>query len=150
MMGATIAGISSALPRVISGLIDKIIPDKAAADAAKLKLLELEQAGELEESKIRMSAILAEASSSDKWTSRARPSFMYVMYIFILFAIPMGVISVISPETSKLIATGSSQWLSSIPTNLYELFGFVCIGYAGADTYQKHSYNKHVLSATKK
>lgn len=31
----------------IIGLIDKLIPDKGAADAAKLKLLELQQTGEL-------------------------------------------------------------------------------------------------------
>ena len=37
-----------------------------------------------------MSAIVAEANSSDPWTSRARPSFLYLIYVLLLFAVPMG------------------------------------------------------------
>jgi hypothetical protein len=31
-----------------------------------------------------MAAVLAEAESPDPWTSRARPSFLYVMYVLLL------------------------------------------------------------------
>ena len=71
----------------IAGLIDKIIPDPRARDEAKLKLLELQGSQEMEAMKTQLSAIVAEAQSSDPWTSRARPSFLYVMYALLLWAI---------------------------------------------------------------
>src|SRR3546814_17991602 len=64
----------------IAKLIDKIIPDPEARDHAKLELLKLEGSQEMEAIKTRMTAIVAEANSADPWTSRARPSFIYVMY----------------------------------------------------------------------
>ena len=73
-----------------SKIIDKIWPDKIEAEKAKIRLLEMQQNGEFRELEERMKAIVTEASSNDPWTSRARPSFMYVMYLMILTAIPMG------------------------------------------------------------
>lgn len=68
----------------IAGIIDKIIPDPKARDEAKLKLLELQGSQELEQIKTQMTAIIAEAQSTDPWTSRARPGFLYVMYALLL------------------------------------------------------------------
>ena len=87
--------IAAIIPLVEIGakLIDRLIPDKEAAAKAKLELLAMQQQGELKELEVRMSAILAEAQSADPWTSRARPSFLYVVYLLILFAIPMGFLS---------------------------------------------------------
>jgi hypothetical protein len=77
----------------IASIIDKIIPDPKARDTAKLELLKLQGSQELENIKTQLSGILAEAQSADPWTSRARPSFLYVMYAMLLWAIPMGLIS---------------------------------------------------------
>ena len=77
----------------IAGLIDKIIPDPKAREAAKLELLRMEGTQELERIKTQMAAVLAEAASPDPWTSRARPSFLYVMYALLLWSIPMGLIA---------------------------------------------------------
>jgi len=118
-------------------LIDKLIPDKEAAAKAKLELLQMEQAGELEELRIRMSAILAEANSEDKWTSRARPSFLYVVYTILLMSIPMGVIHVISPPVATQFTFGFQQWFAGIPEQIIELFGFVMLGYIGGRSYEK-------------
>ncbi len=41
----------------------------------------------MEAIRTRMTAIVAEANSADPWTSRARPSFLYVMYALLLWAI---------------------------------------------------------------
>lgn len=120
-----------------SKLIDKLIPDPQAKAKAQLDLLVLQQNGELEELKTRMSAILAEAQSSDPWTSRARPSFLYVVYLLILFAIPMGFLSAISPETAAQVATGFSLWLKAIPESLTDLFTFVMLGYIGGRSWEK-------------
>ena len=118
-------------------LIEKLIPDPQAQAEAKLKLAVLAQNGELESMRIGMSAILAEAQSADPWTSRARPSFMYVMYAFILSAIPMGVLFVFSPESAVGVATGVQAWLKAIPGELYALFGAGYLGYGTMRSFEK-------------
>uniref|UniRef100_A0A6M3LEP4 Putative holin n=1 Tax=viral metagenome TaxID=1070528 RepID=A0A6M3LEP4_9ZZZZ len=109
-------------------LIDKLIPDPTEKARAQLELVKMQQSGELSELEIRMSAIIAEAKSADPWTSRARPSFLYVMYMMILAAIPIGVLSVFRPDAATQIALGMKAWLSSVPTELWTVFG---IGYTG-------------------
>ena len=47
----------------IASIIDKVIPDKAARDKAKLELLKLEGSQELDQIEARMTAIVAEANS---------------------------------------------------------------------------------------
>lgn len=122
-------------------LIDKIWPDKTAAEAerakAQLALLQLQQDGDLKELSVQMSAILAEANSADPWTSRARPSFMYVMYAMILFSIPMGFVAAFRPDIALAIANGMKAWLSAIPNELYTLFGVGYLGYTGMRTWEK-------------
>lgn len=68
--------IVSTLVGVGASLIDKLIPDKEAAAAAKIKLLELEQAGELEELKQRGGIVKAEAESQHWLTAAWRPITM--------------------------------------------------------------------------
>jgi len=109
-------------------IIDKIFPDPAERDKAKLELLKLQQEGQFRELEVQMSAILAEAKSADPWTSRARPSFLYVMYALILAAIPMGVVSAFHPEVAARIGAGLGAWLNAIPESLWAVFG---IGYTG-------------------
>lgn len=121
----------------IAGLIDKIIPDPRARDEAKLKLLELQGSQEMEAMKTQLSAIVAEAQSSDPWTSRARPSFLYVMYALLLWAIPMGLIGAVQPEMAKAIAEGMNAYLTGIPEPLYALFGTGYLGYTAARTWGK-------------
>ncbi|RZM06077.1 MAG: hypothetical protein EOP67_75545, partial [Sphingomonas sp.] len=105
----------------VAGIIDKIIPDPKARDEAKLKLLALQGSQELEQAKAQMAAILAEAQSPDPWTSRARPSFLYVMYALLLWAIPMGLIAAVQPQMAKDIAAGMNAYLAGIPEPLYAL-----------------------------
>ncbi|GAA0466545.1 hypothetical protein GCM10009096_04030 [Parasphingorhabdus litoris] len=121
----------------ISKIIDKIIPDKQARDLAKLELLKLEGSQELEQVRVQMSAILAEAQSADPWTSRARPSFLYVMYLLLLWSIPMGLIAAIRPETAQNIASGMNAYLAGIPEPLYALFGTGYLGYTVARQWGK-------------
>lgn len=118
-------------------LIKRVFPGKTEQDKAQLALLALQQEGKLDELKISMSAILAEAQSNDPWTSRARPSFMYVIYTMLLFGIPMGFISAWSPTTAVDISNGFKLWLTAIPSDLYALFGVGYVGYAGFRTYEK-------------
>ena len=66
---------------LLGKLIDKNIPDPRERDRAKLELLKLEGDQEAAQIGQQMQAIIAEANSHDPWTSRARPSFLYVMYV---------------------------------------------------------------------
>ncbi len=121
----------------IASIIDKIIPDPKERDRAKLELIKLEGSQEMKHLETRLSAILAEANSADPWTSRARPSFLYVMYAMILWAIPMGLIASIRPETAKSIAEGMNAYLAGIPEPLYALFGTGYLGYTVARQWGK-------------
>ena len=120
-----------------ANLIDKIIPDPDARERAKLELLKLEGSQEMETLKTQMAAILAEANSTDPWTSRARPSFLYVMYVLLLWAIPMGLIAAARPEMAQGIANGMNAYLAGIPEPLYALFGTGYLGYTAARAWGK-------------
>jgi hypothetical protein len=121
----------------IAALLDKIIPDPKARDRAKIELLQLQGTQEMEALKAQLSAILAEAQSHDPWTSRARPSFLYVMYIIILCALPMGLIAAFQPELASGISTGMNAYLGGIPESLWALFGTGYLGYTAARQWGK-------------
>lgn len=114
----------------VARIIDKVVPDPAARERAKLELLRLDGTQELENLRISLSAILSEAQSADPWTSRARPSFLYVMYAMILWSLPMGLIAALSPATARAIGSGITDYLGGIPEPLYALFGTGYLGYS--------------------
>ncbi|WP_300973709.1 holin family protein [Sphingomonas sp. LHG3406-1] len=121
----------------LAKLIDKIIPDPQARDRAKLELLKLQGDQEAAQIGQQMQAIIAEANSADPWTSRARPSFLYVMYALMLWSIPMGLIAAANPATAAAIATGMTDYLRNLPNELYTLFGTGYLGYTAARTWGK-------------
>ena len=121
----------------LSSIIDKVIPDKAARDKAKLDLLALQGTQEMQQIQTQLSAIVAEANSKDPWTSRARPSFLYVMYVMILWALPMGVLAAFRPDTARDIASGMNAYLNGLPQPLYALFGTGYLGYTAARQWGK-------------
>ena len=125
----------------ITSIIDKIIPDKDARDKAKLELIRLQGSQELTEIQARLSAIVAEATSQDPWTSRARPSFLYVMYALILWALPMGVLAAFKPATALAIGAGMNAYLGGLPDSLYMLFGTGYLGYTAARQWGKNAGN---------
>lgn len=135
-------------PIVVAGIvelgkkiIDGIFPDKNAQEAerakAELALATLAQEGKLQEMGQQLSAIIAEAQSEDPWTSRARPSFLYVMYVMILWAIPMGLLTAYKPEIADAVINGMTGYLGKIPEPLYYLFGTGYLGYTGMRGWQK-------------
>lgn len=121
----------------LASIIDKVIPDKEARERAKIELIKLEGSHELEGIKAQLSAIVAEAGSPDPWTSRARPSFLYVMYAIILWALPMGLVAAFRPEAARDIAAGMNAYLNGLPEPLYALFGTGYLGYTAARQWGK-------------
>ena len=120
-----------------SKIIDKLFPDPEQKAKAQLELLAMQQSGELEGVKVQLSAIIAEAQSADPWTSRARPSFLYVVYILLLSAIPMGVLTVFNPGAALDLTTGFKAWLGAIPDSILTLFGTVMTGYVIGRSWEK-------------
>jgi hypothetical protein len=127
----------AALLEVGGKIIDKLIPDPEAKAKAQLELAKMAQDGQLEEMKTQMSAILAEAQSSDPWTSRARPSFLYVVYILLLWSIPMGVLTVFHPDAAQRFTVGFKAWMDALPEPILTLFGTVMLGYVVGRSWEK-------------
>ena len=89
--------VSSLFPGLLEAgakLIDRIIPDPAQREQAKLVLFQAEGQQALQEMQVTLSEILAEANSTDPWTSRARPTFMYVIYGVILLCVLGSIIGI--------------------------------------------------------
>ena len=129
----TIGGIFS-----IGGkLIDKLFPDPEQKAKAQLELLRMQRDGELEDMKTQLSAIIAEAQSPDPWTSRARPSFLYVVYVLLLWSIPMGVLAIFRPDAAAAFTVGFKAWISAIPEPVLTLFGVVMTGYVAGRSWEK-------------
>ena len=142
--GATmLPAVATGLLGLGSKLIDIWFPNAEENSKRKAELAMLQQSGELRALELSLSTIIAEAQSADPWTSRARPSFMYVIYTLILSSIPMGILYSASPDTAQSITTGFQEWLNAIPEELYTLFGIGYLGYTGAREFGKHSANKH-------
>lgn len=128
-----------------STILDKFFVDagekeriEISKQEMKLKLQEMVQKGEFKTLQQQMLVMVEEARSKDKWTSRARPSFLYVMYIVIMMAFPMGIITAVSPETATHLTEGVNAWLHAMPKDLWYLFGAGYLGYSGARSFDKN------------
>lgn len=114
-----------ALIPVLSQVLDKVFPDKEAADAAKLKLLEMQQTGELaglsaavELAKAQTEVNKAEAGSDGAYKGGWRPAIGYVCaialaYNYVLYPLLVFILAYTMPEV-KVPA-------SVIDDNLWEL-----------------------------
>lgn len=129
----TISGIFG----IGSKIIDKLFPDPEQKAKAQIELLAMQQRGELDEMKTQLSAIIAEAQSADPWTSRARPSFLYVVYVLLLWSIPMGIITIFRPDAAAAFTAGFRAWMLAIPEPVLTLFGVVMTGYVAGRSWEK-------------
>jgi hypothetical protein len=120
-------------------IIDKIFPDKGEARKHKARLMELAQQGELKKLTARMGVIRAEAQSKDPWTSRARPSFMYVIYLVILVnCVIAPFASIFFPDATGVYFQNIAQGFDAIPGEVWATFTAGYLGYTGARTYEKN------------
>lgn len=131
MLGDAIAG-------VVGKILDKAWPDPAQKAQAALEIEKLRQAGEFKELDAAMTAIIAEANSADPWTSRARPSFMYVFY-FILLALVIfaPLIGIFRPVEMRQFFEHVKFGFESVPEALWWTFSAGYLGYTTARTYEK-------------
>jgi hypothetical protein len=115
----------------------KLSPDKAAelqalrethaADIAKLQMQMAQAAQDAVTREVEAAAqtIRAEATNGDKFTSRARPTFLYVGNTIIL--------------CNYLIFPLIGRPIIAFPEPLFWLFGSVMLGYVGARSWEKIS-----------
>lgn len=136
-MAVPLVGLATGLAGPLFGLIDKLFTSDDERDAAKRKLIELEQAGELQTMQTALSAILAEANSKDPWTSRARPTFLYLMYVVILMCFGGAIAGIWWPDHVTTVAQNVANLLGAIPESLWWLFGAGYLGYTGARSFDK-------------
>jgi hypothetical protein len=123
--------------RLLFDLIERSMPNPTARKIAVAKLRRLEAAAPPLEAAAPPVDLqhgddisTSQARSSDRWTSRARPTFLYVMYAMILWALPIGVIAAISPAVAHAIVIGTTSYLAALPEPLYTFFGTGYLGYA--------------------
>lgn len=133
MIGEAIAG-------VFGKILDKAWPDPAQKAQAALELEKLRQAGEFKELDAAVSAILAEANSADPWTSRARPSFMYVFYFILLSLVVLApIVGIFRPAEMKTFFENVRFGFDAVPEALWWTFSAGYLGYTTARTYEKKS-----------
>lgn len=132
----------AALVPLIGNVLDRVLPDEAAREKAKLEMLTTLQGHEGKILEHQMSAILAEANSNDPWTSRARPAFLYLMYAIIGLTFVGGIIGIWHPEEMRTAAENIKLLFGAIPDALYALFGTGYLGYSAARTWDKSNIMK--------
>lgn len=119
-------------------LIEKLIPDPEAKAKAQADLAQMALNGELAELSESMKAILAEAQSPDPWTSRARPSFLYVFYfIIIVMVVVAPIIGIFFTQQMGLFYTNVNAGFMSIPEAMWWTFSTGYLGYSGLRTIGK-------------
>jgi len=118
---------------VVPGLIDRLFPDKAKADEAKLKLLELQQSGELKALEAETSLALGqiainteEAKSSSVFVAGWRPMVGWCGAIALAYA------SIIEP-VARFVASVWFGYTGAFPVldntiTMQVLFGILGLG----------------------
>ena len=119
-------------------LIDNLFETEEEKANAKAKLERLD----IKRYEVQLSAIVAEAKSSDPWTSRARPSFLYIIYLVILLCVFGGIAGIWWPDHVTQAAMNINDLLGAIPDTLWGLFGAGYLGYTGARSYDKSKLGK--------
>ncbi len=115
------------------------ITGKEPIDATKaaelaLKVQELEASIET----TRISVMVAEASSPDPWTSRARPSFMYVFYLLLIVLVLFApLVGVFFPLQMAQFYTNVAAGFKAIPEAMWWTFTTGYLGYTAARQYGK-------------
>ncbi len=61
--------------------------------------------------------------AGDRWTLRARPAFLYMMYGLLLWSVPLGLVGGVRPDVAAGIIRAMRAYFNALPEPLYALFG---------------------------
>ncbi len=120
-----IIGEFHASPEVKAQMQAALDANKTQIDLAQLNLEAKAEDVLARETEAASGNIRAEAASGDKYTSRARPSFLYVM---------LGILA-----TNYVLFPLLGKAALVFPDALFWLFGSCMLGYTGARTWEKYS-----------
>jgi hypothetical protein len=123
--------ITEGVAKIIS--LFKVDPNLALQHQTELEKIRLEMERAAQDATTReieaaSANIRAEAGSGDQYTSRARPSFIYVMLVILV--------------CNYIIFPWTGRPLIEFPEALFWLFGSCMLGYTGARTWEKYTENK--------
>ena len=123
----------SAVLNIGSQLIDRLFPDKAQADAAKLQMLQLQQSGELAQmqattdlAKAQIAVNTAEATNGSAFVSGARPFILWICGFALAY-------SAIFEPIARFVATVMYKYTGAFPVldttiTMQLLFGLLGLG----------------------
>lgn len=111
---------------VLPSLLDKVFPDKTAADAAKAKLIELQMSGELQQIMGQLEINKAEAQSGNWFVAGWRPGAGWVCVLGLLYTF------IVRP-----VATALGYPMPAIDTGELNALLFAMLGVAGMRTVEK-------------
>jgi hypothetical protein len=126
--------IVSVLMGIAPKLIDRLFPDAQAAADAKLKLIELQQSGELAAMTAQTDINKNEAASTSLFVSGWRPFIGWICGIgfgYQFLAVPL------SAVLSSLTGHPISLPVIALDTQMTILYGMLGIGFGGLRTYEK-------------
>ena len=123
----------SAVLNIGSQLIDRLFPDKAQADAAKLQMLQLQLSGELAQmqattdlAKAQIAVNTAEATNGSAFVSGARPFILWICGFALAY-------SAIFEPIARFVATVMYKYTGAFPVldttiTMQLLFGLLGLG----------------------
>ncbi|WP_421847736.1 3TM-type holin [Novosphingobium sp.] len=76
-------------------------------------------------------------SAARRYVTFARPTFLYVMYAVILWAIPLGLLGAVRPAAARAMTEAMTAYFAGLPQPLYTLFGAAYLGYTAARQWGK-------------
>ncbi len=126
----------------LDSMLDIFYPDPQARSQARLEIMTQKGTHKIKTLEKQLSVIVQEASSNDPWVRRARPSFLYVMYVVILLCPIGGIVSIWFPNEVLQAAEGTARLLQAIPDALWTLFGAGYLGYTCLRSYDKKTMLK--------
>ncbi len=126
--GDPVKGITSLIEEFHLSPEDKIKLQQAAQQL-DVKREEIQAARDQAITELQIKAITAETQSPDKYVSRARPTFLYVMIGAIGYSL------LVAPVVNAFMHKGLVPM--EIPGAYLELFGVAFLGYVGARTWEK-------------
>ena len=137
-VGGLFSGIGSLAKDLRTTFTGKEPLDATKAAELALKVQELESNVE----QARISVMIAEASSADKWTSRARPAFMYVFYlVIIILVLGAPFMGIFFPSQMQQFYINVASGFEAIPDIMWQTFGVGFVGYSLARSYDKKIIN---------
>lgn len=76
-------------------------------------------------------------AATRRYVTLARPTFLYVMYAMILWAIPLGLLGAVYPDAAHEMIKDMTAYFAGLPEPLYALFGASYLGYTAARQWGK-------------